>query len=270
MAEASSQPLVSIITIVYNGERYLEQTIRSVLDQTYRNIEYYIVDGGSTDQSVEIIRKYEPFLAGWISEPDKGISDAFNKGIAATRGGIIGLINADDWYEKDCVEKVVARLGHHHIVYGDIRYWKNGARLFVQEGNHELLKKEMTVNHPAVFVSRNCYEEQGGFDVQLRCAMDYDLLLRLYVKGYSFVHLPAVLANMRWQGLSDSMWKKGCRETLNIKNNYLPLRRAAHHRYYYRHLLAIGFPKLLENIGLGFIPRIYRSLLSRQKKTFSK
>lgn len=268
MNELSIQPLVSIITIVYNGEKHLEQTIRSVLDQSYSNIEYFIVDGGSTDQSVPIIIKYESSLAGWVSEADKGISDAFNKGIENTKGSIIGLINADDWYEKDCVARIVEGMVDHDIAYGDVRFWKNGQPIFVQEGNHQLLEKEMTLNHPTVFVKRKCYDREGRFDLNFRFAMDYDLLLRLFVKGYSFVYIPIVLANMRWEGLSDRQWQKGVKETLAIKNRYLPEKHAVHARYYYRHLMAIGFPKLLERVGLGAIPRLYRRFMSRQKKTF--
>jgi glycosyltransferase involved in cell wall biosynthesis len=261
-------PLVSVVTIVYNGARHLEQTIRSVLEQSYSNIEYFIIDGGSTDESVSIIRKYESSLAGWISEPDKGISDAFNKGIDRTTGSIIGLINADDWYEKDCISKVVAEMESHDVAYGDVRYWKNGLPIFVQEGKHQLLEKEMSVNHPTVFVKRKCYDQEGKFDPAIRFAMDYDLLLRLYVKGYTFRHVRAVLANMRWEGVSDRHWKKGVKETLAIKNKYLPEKRILHHSYYFRHLLAIGIPKFLERAGLEIIPRWYRSIISRQKKKF--
>src|SRR5687768_213692 len=259
MDTASSMPLVSIVTIVFNGERHLEQTILSVLEQGYSNIEYFIVDGGSTDRSVSIIKKYESSLAGWISEPDKGIGDAFNKGIERTKGSIIGLINADDWYEKDCVEQIVLAMGDHDVAYGDVRYWKKGQPVFVQAGNHHLLTKEMTVNHPTVFVKRKCYEKEGGFDLSVRYAMDYDLLLRLFVKGYRFIHLPAVLANMRWEGVSDRKWKEGVKETLKIKNKYLPEKRSVNNRYYYRHYLAIGVPKFLDKLGLGMIPRLYRS-----------
>src|SRR5688572_26851104 len=119
------QPLVSIITIVFNGEKHLQQTIESVLGQTYSNIEYIIVDGGSKDNSVSIIEKYSTQLAYWISEPDKGISDAFNKGISKANGEMIGLINADDWYEKDTVQKVMALRGNCDVVYGNLALWKN-------------------------------------------------------------------------------------------------------------------------------------------------
>src|SRR5690349_11081866 len=134
------QPLVSIITIVYNGEKHLEQTIQSVLSQTYSNIEYIIIDGGSVDNSISIIKKYNNRLAYWISEKDSGISDAFNKGIAKARGEIIGLINADDWYETDAVEKVVALIGNHDVAYGNVMYWKNGAKDMIVYGRHDYLK----------------------------------------------------------------------------------------------------------------------------------
>ena len=102
------KPLVSIVTIVYNGEKHLEQTIQSVLNQTYSNIEYIIIDGGSKDNTINIIEKYSDRLAYWISEKDNGISDAFNKGIAKSTGEIVGLINADDWYDFDAIKHVVS------------------------------------------------------------------------------------------------------------------------------------------------------------------
>src|ERR1700719_3728267 len=99
-------PVISIITIVFNGEKYLDQTIRSVLDQNYPSVQYIIIDGGSTDNSLNIIKKYEKDLYLWVSEKDKGISDAFNKGIARATGDIIGIINADDWYEPETFKRV--------------------------------------------------------------------------------------------------------------------------------------------------------------------
>ena len=104
-----SSPLVSIITVVFNGERFIEKTINSVISQTYKNIEYIIIDGGSTDKTLDIIRQYEDRIDYWISEPDNGIYNAMNKGIKLSRGKLIGLINSDDWYMENAVETVVAR-----------------------------------------------------------------------------------------------------------------------------------------------------------------
>ena len=266
----SEDLLVSIVTIVYNGENHLEQTIQSVLSQTYSNIEYFIIDGGSTDGTVGIIRKYESKLAGWISERDRGISDAFNKGLALASGELIGLINADDWYEQNCVEKIVTGIGEHDIAYGDVQYWKSGRKSIIREGNHHLLINEMTVNHPTVFIRRKCYLELGNFNTEFRCAMDYDVILRFFLNGKRFVRIPYVLANMRLEGISDKQWKIGCEETLTIKNKYFPERKIKNKIYYFKHLLAIGIPKKLDQLHLGFISRVYRKYFSELNKVPKK
>jgi glycosyltransferase involved in cell wall biosynthesis len=164
-------PLVSIITVVYNGQQYIEDVIKSVLNQSYKNIEYIIIDGGSTDNTLAIIKKYENQISYWISEKDEGISDAFNKGIQRSKGEIIGIINSDDWYEKDAVEKVVAKIKDADVVYSDMQLWKNDEKDFIVKGDHQFLTKEMTVNHPSVFVRKECYTQFGLFDTQYELAM---------------------------------------------------------------------------------------------------
>ena len=133
-------PVISIITIVFNGEKYLDQTIRSVLDQNYPSVQYIIIDGGSTDNSINIIKKYEKDLYFWISEKDNGISDAFNKGIARATGDIIGIINADDWYEPKTFERVAQQMDDADICFGDVQFWKNGEKEFIQKGNLKFVK----------------------------------------------------------------------------------------------------------------------------------
>lgn len=262
------EPLVSIITIVYNGEEYIEQAILSVLHQTYPNIEYIIVDGGSTDNTASIINKYSNQLHKFISEKDRGISDAFNKGIKMTTGTFIGILNADDWYERHAVEMVIANSKSADVIYGDMKLWNNNEVDFVVKGNHTLLEHEMTLNHPTVFVRRSCYEKFGFFDETYKCAMDYDMLLRLKVNGSRFVHVPHVLANMRWGGFSDAKWLIGCKETLAIKNNYLAHQKFLNQLYFYKHVLAIAIPKFLTRIHLHFIVKMYRSRFSKMKKLY--
>ena len=126
----------------------------------------------------------------------------------------------------------------------------------------------MTVNHPTVFVRRECYERFGLFDEDYKCAMDYDLVLRLFMNGCRFVHIPAVLANMRWGGLSDSQWKLGCRETLLIKNKYLPARKRLNSLYYYKHIMAIRAPKIFQRLGFGFALRVYRTHFAPFRKRY--
>jgi len=261
-----SHPLVSIVTVVFNGEKHLEQTIQSVLSQTYPNVEYIIIDGASTDNSVSIIKKYSDQLAYWISEPDKGISDAFNKGIHKATGEIIGLINADDWFEIDAIEKVVDAIKNHDVVYGNMAYWKNGSKDVIVHGRHDYLNNEMTVNHPTVFVKKKCYEQYGYFDTAYHFAMDYDFLLRLKINNCRFIHIPDVLSNMRWEGASDTQWYKACKESLKIKNKYLPHKKVLNNIYFLKQVSAIVISKFLQRIRLGSIVHFYRRTLSPVKK----
>jgi glycosyltransferase involved in cell wall biosynthesis len=263
----SYTPLVSVITIVFNGERHLEQAINSVLGQTYPNIQYVIIDGGSTDGSLDIIRKYAGRIDTWISEKDKGISDAFNKGLARCKGEIVGILNADDWYTPDAVAMVVSQMKDSDIAFGDIQLWRDETKEAVVHGNIDMLQWEMSINHPTVFVRKDRYDKFGGFDLRYRCAMDYDLLLRLQINGCRFVYVNGLVANMRWGGMSDNQWKLGCKETLDIKNRYLPHRRTVHRLYYMKHVFAIRANKFFTRMNMIYVIRLYRRLFSSMKKT---
>lgn len=261
------RPLVSIITIVYNGEKHLEQTIQSVLSQTYAPIEYIIIDGGSVDNSVAIIKKYSDRISYWISEKDRGVSDAFNKGIAVSNGDIIGLINADDWYEPNAVENMVNEIGDADVAYGDLRYWKDGKKDMTVMGNHEYMGNEMSMNHPTVFIKKHCYENVL-FNTSLKYAMDYELLLKLKIAGYLFIHIPKVLANMRWDGISDQQWYKACREVLEVKNKYLPKQRLKNELYFHKQVASIKVGRLLQRMHMYRAVRFYRKWLSPIRKRY--
>lgn len=259
-------PKVSIITVVFNGERHLEQTILSILNQSYPHIQYIVIDGGSSDGTLSIIKKYEDRIDYWISEKDRGISDAFNKGIARCEGEVIGILNADDWYEPEAVVLAVKHIEPVDVVFGNIQLWRNDKKEAIVLGNSGLLKWEMTLNHPSVFLKKRCYDVFGGFDLQYRCAMDYDLLLRLKVNHCRFAFVPEVVANMRWGGVSDKRWKLGCRETLEIKNKYLPQKKLWNELYYWKHVFAIRSNKLFTKWNMIFIIRLYRKVFSPMKK----
>jgi hypothetical protein len=126
----------------------------------------------------------------------------------------------------------------------------------------------MTINHPTVFIRKSCYDRFGMFDLSYRVAMDYDLLLRMKVNHCRFAYIPAVLAHMRWDGLSDRHWKKDVRETLAVKNKYLPHKKWGNQLYYYKHVLAIGTNKLLLKLHLHKLTRLYRQWLAPVKKTY--
>jgi glycosyltransferase involved in cell wall biosynthesis len=261
-------PLVSIITIVFNGEKHIEDTIKSVIDQTYRNIEFIIIDGGSTDNTLEIIGKYAYAITSFLSEHDEGISDAFNKGLNLAKGEIIGIINADDWYVKNAVEMAVKNIEYSDIVYGNLRLWKDDKPDFIVTADHAYLENEMSVNHPTVFIKKECYEKYGLFDKKYKCAMDYDLMLRLKINNCRFVYIPEVLANMRWAGFSDANWLLGCRETRMIKDDHLPASKYLNQLYFFKHVLGITVPRFLTRIRMGFLVRLYRSRLARIKKIY--
>ncbi|MBK3333194.1 glycosyltransferase [Persephonella atlantica] len=211
-------PLVSVITVVYNGERYIEGTIQSVINQTYPNIEYIIIDGGSTDRTIDIIKNYEDYIDYWISEPDNGIYDAMNKGLESATGDIIGFLNSDDFYaSNNTIEKVVKEFIAQKVdsVYGDliyvnskdtskiIRYWKS------KPYKRGLFKKGWHPPHPTFFVKKEVYEKYGVFNLKFKIAADYELMLRFLEKyQISSSYISEVLVKMRIGGKSNK----------NIKN----------------------------------------------------
>lgn len=257
--------LVSVITVVYNGESSLEQTILSVIGQTYKNIEYIIVDGGSTDNTLEIIKKYEDKIAYWRSEPDNGISDAFNKGVAFATGDIIGIINADDWYETDAVASVVAHYKPGLLLHGNLQYWKeNGSRGMNVTPNAALLKQEMTINHPTVFIEKQVYDKLGTFDTSYKLAMDYHLLLRIQRAGLPFIHINKTIAHMRLGG-SSSNWIDSYREIKRAKEEILG-DSLKHHAVYLWQVLRRRASESMDNSPLSFMNSFYRRYLSPMKK----
>ena len=205
------KPLISIVTVVFNGEKYLEQTILSVLNQTYDNVEYIIIDGGSTDDTLEIIKKYEDSIDYWVSEKDKGIYGAMNKGITLCQGDLVGLINADDYYEIDAVESVLETYSLNSynkdaVYHGSIRYIIDEKKGIVElrRANENISKivRGMVVNHPATFLPINIYKKHGFFSIENRVVSDWDLMLRLYNAKIKFVPIEDVLANFRKGGIS--------------------------------------------------------------------
>lgn len=184
---APADPLISIITIVYNCERHIEQTIQSVVGQSYKPIEYIIVDGGSTDGTIDIIRKYEDRIDNWISEPDRGISDAMNKGIRLATGDIIAHLHADDYYPDVSVVSSV----QNAFASDQKACWLTGGMYIVNELGKfimEIKVRDYSYNrlangniilHPSTFIKRNAFEQAGLFNPIYKYAMDYDLWIRL-------------------------------------------------------------------------------------------
>lgn len=202
-----NSPLISIITVVFNGEKHLEQTILSVINQSYENIEYIIIDGNSTDKTLDIIKKYEKNIDFWISEPDNGIYEAMNKGIKLAKGDYVGLINSDDFYEPNAIEIVVNHIKNHSeidVFFGNIYIINpnlNEKKLQTYKKG-EKLEKIFSIWHPTVFVKKETYEKLGYFNQTYRIAGDYELLLRFYKKGCKFCYINKVITNFREGGFS--------------------------------------------------------------------
>lgn len=213
---------VSIITVCLNSEKHIEQTIKSVLNQTYKDIEYIIVDGKSNDNTLNIIEKYKPLFKGRlkvISEKDNGIYDAMNKGIRYSTGELIGIINSDDWYEMDTVEYVVKHFNGNNIIYGALLFWRDNNIDRLQIKSHKELEKSM-IAHPTVFVPKIIYDKYGVFDTNYKLAADYELMLRYYKTNVKFTYISKVLTNFRLGGATTQNEIKSENETRIIKKKY--------------------------------------------------
>jgi glycosyltransferase involved in cell wall biosynthesis len=180
-----SNPRVSIITVVYNGVAHLEKTIQSVLSQTYPHIEYIIIDGGSTDGTLDIIRQYDDKLDYWISEPDNGIYDAMNKGIRLATGEVIGLLNAGDYYLEGAIDGMIKiyftnrATTSNMLISGAIKLLLRHRQILMLPSLVSIEKK-MPLPHPALFVTRNVYDQVGLFDPSLKISADYDFVWRAF------------------------------------------------------------------------------------------
>ena len=209
------KPLLSVVTVVYNGEKYLEQTIQSVINQSYDNVEYIIIDGGSTDGTLDIIKKYEHAIDYWVSEPDKGIYDAMNKGIMLCVGEMVGLINADDYYEGDIFLHIATTYDQYDcdVLYGDTYYIVDtkrdllpahhvGRRYGVFPYSYCWIWVDMLFGHPSTFVKRQVYKQYGLYDTKYEISADYEFFLRLYRHRVNFYYLQKSVANFRDGGIS--------------------------------------------------------------------
>lgn len=195
-------PFISIITITLNAEKYLEQTIQSVLSQTYKNIEYIVVDGGSTDRTVEIINKYKNQIDHFISENDEGIADAINKGIALATGDYIVFLHADDYFKNDSsLEKALEFFEETtDIIACSIQFGKQ-LKIYEPRG-FNFWTNFKGIPHQGTLCRRSLIEKLNGFDKQFQICMDFDFFLRAYHSRARLIKAPVVLAVMRDTGIS--------------------------------------------------------------------
>lgn len=230
---------ISIITAVYNNENTIADAIESVTSQTHDDIEYIIIDGQSTDATLEIINNYRDKIDIFISEPDDGIYDALNKGIANATGDVVCFLHSDDIYaHENVIAKANALFEESGVdsIYGDlvyvkkedvnhvVRYWKSGSF------KHSKLKRGWMPPHPTFFVKREVYQQHGSFDTSFDIAADYDKVLRfLGSHKISTAYLPEVLIKMRLGGASNKSFanlrKKTSEDLRALRKNKIGGRR---------------------------------------------
>lgn len=201
---------LSVITPSFNQAAFIERTIRSVLEQGYPDVEYLVVDGGSTDGTLDVLARYPQVR--WISEPDRGQSDAVNKGLRMVSGDVVGWINSDDTYAPGAFATAMAEMERRPdvaMVYGDMRVIGPSDELIMVRRSRPFSLRRLILTgasyifQPTVFMRRSAVLDVGGVDVGLRHAMDYDLWIRLGKRGA--VYVPAVLANFRLHGSSKTV-----------------------------------------------------------------
>lgn len=221
----------SIITVTYNAIDVLESTINSVVAQTYDDYEYIVIDGLSTDGTVDIIRRYENKLSYWISEKDGGIYDAMNKGIAHARGDVISFLNAGDMYEKNALEDVNKAFGEYdnQIIYGKVVLSSDMHNYvgLANEGDPEELHIKNIYCHQGLFIKRELFSKVGLYDLRYSILADYDWNLRAHNMGYEFKIIPKVVARYQGGGISDipglcdDEYYQIIRNRINNNNKYL-------------------------------------------------
>jgi len=208
---------ISIITSVFNAVDTVEETILSVANQNHSDVEHIVVDGASTDGTLDVVEKYRTRLAWFVSEPDRGVYDGMNKGLRLATGDVIGFLNADDVYAHEGVLHRVAEVMSNpqidacyaDLVYVDkddsqriVRYWKS------QPYEEGLFLKGWMPAHPTFFVRRSVYERFGGFDLSYPRQSDFELTMRfLHVHKIRAVYIPEIFVRMRTGGLSNSSWR---------------------------------------------------------------
>lgn len=217
---------ISIITTTYNSAATVEMTIQSVLRQTYADIEYIVIDGASSDSTLDIVKRYEPSFHGrmrWMSENDRGLYDALNKGISNATGDIVGILNSDDFFSSDdVIERMVKEFDDDvDAVYGDIHFVKPQdlskiVRYYSSKHfNPKLLRFGYMPAHPSFYARRSVFDHCGLYSLDYKIAADYDMMVRLfYVHKIKAKYIPMDFVTMRVGGLSTSNIKNRIRITV--------------------------------------------------------
>lgn len=251
---SATYPKVTIVTPSYNQGEFLERTIQSVLTQDYPNLEYIIIDGGSTDGSIDIIRKYSERLAYWTSAPDKGQSDAVNKGWRHSTGEILGWLNSDDIYQPGSITAVVEFFATHpdvDMAYGDCGVIDETGRVIGQSEPaafdlNDLINYKDFIPQPSTFFKRHVLDSVGYLDPDLHYSMDYDLWIRIG-KHFQVRYCPKLLASIRVHRRS----KSACGPDVHSQESIAVSRRQGGHRFsrlYFRHMARFVYRRMPQSL----------------------
>lgn len=219
---------ISIITVCYNSDKTIEDTLKSVVSQTYKDIEYIVIDGGSKDKTLDIINQYKIHIDFWVSEPDKGLYDAINKGIQKATGDFVGIINSDDvFYENDTIEKIAKYITENpdlDAVTGDIIQHKNNRiirKYSSEDWTPEKLKIGFMPPHPSIFIKTNLFQQFGYYREDYKIGADYELIVRYFLKNkISYKYSGIITTSMAVGGASSSGLKSYKMITKEIKKAF--------------------------------------------------
>jgi glycosyltransferase involved in cell wall biosynthesis len=264
------RPLVSYITVCFNREKTIRKAIESVLAQSDTDYELIVIDGGSRDQTLAILKSFGTRITKLVSEKDGGIYDAFNRGLSLASGRWINFVNSDDWIAPDTLAKFKAIIAgiptQPDVICGRTRFLSADGRGYVFDASPELLKKESTIGHQAAYVRKSVYDELGFFRTDLKFASDYEFFLRCQIAGKNFVTVSIELANMSADGASDKNWPILYSEITRVQKELLGVGISADVRLLQR-LVRTAASRTLSRVGLEPLVALYRKYLSPLKKT---
>lgn len=252
------QPTVYVITVVYNGEKTIETTIRSVIDQTYGNLKYIVIDGGSSDNTVEIIKRYSDKIVQFISEKDNGVYDAMNKAIKYINeeDAYLLFLNSDDYFASDkSVESVMEQMNHEDFIYSKINYCSDKEQIIL--GSEVMTMKELIFKkmcyHQATFYKRSIFDKIGLYDIKYKIAADYEFSLRAFSNAeLEKKYIDQVVSVVNAGGLSNQ-YKLSVKEKTNIIKKYFSFGTfALAWIYNYFYIIPICFTKQVLN------PKLYK------------
>lgn len=243
-------PKISIITVVYNDGQYISRTIESVISQSYKNIDYVIIDGGSTDSTIEKINKYRNEIDVFVSEKDRGIYDAMNKGIQLCSGEWLLFLNSGDFFHsRDILTSLSKYIEQNNsdIIYGDFKVLSESVKFsFVNKATDvNRIKKDMIFSHQACLIKKSLHQK-FNYDLKYKICADYDFLLKSYLNGAKFYKVSEVMATVSNGGLSDMNRINVFKERLKIKNTLAPS--LINYFYFLKSIAYLSFVELIKKL----------------------